>query len=93
MSLGANLPVIVPGMIVLIVISVAAALGLAWTKDAGAQVLIRRVWMALSAMVVVGVVVFYVSSGMVATRAPTVDRSVQQQQQSDLQQRIQNGGH
>jgi len=93
MGLGSNLPVIVPGMIVLIVVSVAAALALAWTKDSAAQLLIRRVWIGVSALVVVGVVVFWVSSAMVGTREPTVDRGAQQQQQNDLQDRLKNGGH
>jgi len=93
MGLGSNLAAVVPGMIVLIVVSVIAALALAWTKDAGAQQLIRRAWMAISAMVVTSVVIFWVSTHMVSTQQPSVDRSLQHQQQDDLQQRIQHGGH
>jgi hypothetical protein len=87
------LPAIVPGIIILLAASVAAGLGLAWVKDAQAQQAIRRAWVGVLLLVVLGVAIFWISSAMVRQPASTVDRNLQQQQQIELQQRNNNGGH
>lgn len=94
MSPNSNLPVLVPGVIVILVASVVAVLALAWVKDAQARQMIRRAWIGVSVLVVLGLAVFWISSAMVR-QGPggTVDRSLEQQQQNDLQRRAQSGGH
>ena len=94
MTPNSYLPVLVPGIIVLLVVSVAAALALAWTKEPQAQQIVRRVWLGVSVLVVLGVAVFWISTAMVqGPRGGTVDRNLQQQQQNELQRRTQGGGH
>ena len=92
MDLNAFLPTLLPAAIGLIVVAVAAVLALSWVKQPEAQTLVRRAWLGLSLLIVLGVVVFAIASG-VGTHQPSVDRSLQQQQQDELHQRLQNGGH
>lgn len=92
MDMNAFLPTLVPAAIGLTVVAVAAVLALSWVKQPEAQILVRRAWLGLSVLIVLGVVVFAIASS-VGTHRPSVDRSLQQQQQDELHQRVQNGGH
>jgi len=92
--MNAFLPVLVPAVIGLIVVSAAAALALAWTKDAAVQQLVRRAWVGIAVLIAVGVVVFWVASAMApGAKSGSVDRNLQQEQQSELHQRLQQNGH
>ena len=94
MELNANLPALVPGVITLIAVSVAAGLAFAWTKQAQARRWIGRIWIAATVLVAAGLVIFWVSTVMVqGPRRAGVDRSLQDQQQQELQKRLQSGGH
>jgi Na+/H+-dicarboxylate symporter len=92
MNLGSNLPAILPAMITFIVVSVLAVFALAWNKQPQIQELVRRTWLFVSVLALVGVAVFWISTTMVQPGA-TVDHRLQEQQQRELQQRLQNGGH
>jgi hypothetical protein len=94
MEVNSNLPVLVPAVTVLIVASVAAGLALAWNRQARFQRLVRRLWLATVIITLAGAVIFWVSTALIEgpSRAP-VDRSLQVQQQDELRQRLQKGGH
>jgi hypothetical protein len=94
MELNSNLPVLVPAVITLIVVSGAAALAMAFNRQTSFRQLVVRVWLAAAALIVGGVVIFWISTAMVeGPRRATVDRSLQQRQQNELQQRLQKGDH
>ncbi len=94
MELNSNLPLLVSAVVALIVISVAAGLALAWTREQGARRLLIRTWIVLAVIIAGGALVFWVSTAMVeGPRRATVDRNLQAQQQDELRRRLQNGGH
>ena len=94
MDYNAVLPVLVPGVITLVVVSVAAAFALAWVKDAQVRLWVRRGWLAAVVALFAGGAIFWVASAMVeGPERSTVDRSLQQQQQDELHQRLGEGGH
>lgn len=94
MEFNSNLPVLVPGVITFVVISVAAAFVLALNRRPEIRKLVGRVWLAISVAIVAGVAVFWISTAMVeGPPRSTIDRSLQDQQQRELHQRLQNGGH
>jgi hypothetical protein len=94
MDFNANLPVIVPGVVALIVVSAAAAFVLAWSREARIRLIVRRAWIACVALIVLGVVAFFVSTLMVeGPRHGVVDRTLQHKQHDELQQRLKDGGH
>jgi thiol:disulfide interchange protein len=86
------LPVLVTAVVVIIVVSVGAAIALWWQPRPQARKAIRRTWFALTVLSVLAVVIFWVSTALIGNRS-TVDRGLQQKQQNELQQRLQNGGH
>jgi hypothetical protein len=92
MDLNAFLPTLVPAAMTFVVVSVAAMLALFWIKQPEAQTLVRRVWVGVSVLIVLGVAVFAIANG-VGAHEPSVDRSLQQQQQNELHNRLQTGGH
>jgi hypothetical protein len=94
MEVNSNLPVLVPAVISLFVVSVAAVLALAWRREPDFGRLVRRVWVAAVVVIVGGAAVFWIATAMVEgpRRAP-VDRSLQAQQQEELRARLQKGGH
>ena len=85
------LPALVTTVIVLIAASVIAALALYWTTDLRAKQIVRRVWLAIVILTVLGLAIFWIGTAMIGTS--TVDRSMQQQQQDDLHKRLGKGGH
>ena len=93
MGLNSSLPALVPAVIAFVVISVAAGLTLAWNGRPQIRLLVRRVWLVATIVLVGGVAIFWLSTAMVGTHRPTVTRSLQQQQQDELRQRLKNGGH
>ena len=94
MDYNTVLPVLVPGAIILIVVSVVAALALAWVKDGQIRQWVRRGWFATVVVLIAGSAIFWVASAMVeGPERSTVDRSLQQQQQDELSQRLSEGGH
>jgi hypothetical protein len=94
MELNSNLPVLVSAVIALIVVSVAAALTLAWGRRPRLRTLVGRLWLVAVVVIVVGVGVFWISTAMVeGPRRATVDRSLQARQQEELRLRLQKGGH
>ena len=94
MELNSNLPVLVPAVIVLFIVSVAAAMALAWRRDPAFQRLVRRLWLAAAVVIVAGVAVFWIATAMVeGPRRAAVDRSLQAEQQDELRTRLQKGGH
>ncbi|HEX4635548.1 MAG TPA: hypothetical protein VH189_05165 [Rhizomicrobium sp.] len=93
MDLNSNLPALVPMVIALIVVSLAAVLVLATNKQPEIQKIVHRVWMVASACIVAGAVIFWFSGAFIGTKRPTVDRGLQSQQQDELHRRLQSGGH
>jgi len=93
MDLNANLPALVPAIITLVVVSVCAAFVLAWDRQPLIQTLVRRAWLLAAVVIVGGVAIFWLSTALVGSRHPTVSRSLQQQQQDELRERLQKGGH
>jgi undecaprenyl pyrophosphate phosphatase UppP len=94
MDLNSNLPVLVPAVVGLIVISAAALLALAWIKQPEARQLVRRAWIVMSVLLVGGVVIFWISTAMVeGSHRSAIDRSLQEKQEDELHQRLQNDGH
>lgn len=93
MDLNSNLPALVPMVIALIVVSLAAVLVLATNKQPEIQKIVRRVWAGASVCIVAGAAIFWLSGAFVGTSRPSVDRSLQNQQKNELRQRLQNGGH
>src|SRR5262245_46947450 len=94
MDYNTVLPVLVPGAIILIIVSVVAALALAWVRDGQIRQWVRRGWLAAVIVLIAGDAIFWVASAMVeGPERSTVDRSLQQQQQDELNQRLSEGGH
>ena len=94
MGLNPNLPVLVPAVITLIVISVAAGLVLAWNDRPQIRMLVSRAWIVGVVVILGGVGIFWISTAMVeGPKRATIPRTLQQQQQDELRQRIQKGGH
>jgi len=94
MDYNYNLPVLVPAVISLIVISLAAALALASSRRPEFRRWVRRLWVAATAIIVVGAGVFWIATAMVqGPRRATLDHSLQDRQQEELRQRLQRGGH
>jgi hypothetical protein len=93
MDLNASLPALVPAVIALIVVSVGAVLALAWDRQPQFQTLVRRIWLVAAIVIVGGVAIFWISTVLVGSKHPTVSRSLQQQQQDELRERLQKGGH
>jgi len=93
MGLNSSLPALVPAVTVFIVISIAAGLTLAWNSRPQVQLIVRRAWLVATIVLVGGVAIFWLSTAIVGTHRPTVSRSLQQQQQDELRQRLKNGGH
>ena len=94
MEFNASLPVLVPAIIGLIVVSAAAAFGLAWTKQPEVRRWIRRAWIVAAVVLVGGIAIFWISTAMVqGPPRATVERAMQEQQQEELRQRAQQGGH
>ena len=94
MDYNTALPVLVPGAIILIIVSVVAALALAWVKDGQIRRWVRRGWLATVVVLIAGGAIFWAASAMVeGPERSAVDRSLQQQQQDELHQRLGEGGH
>ncbi|HKD22378.1 MAG TPA: hypothetical protein VKB71_10205 [Rhizomicrobium sp.] len=94
MGLNPNLPVLVPAIITLIVISVAAGLVLAWNDRPQIRMLVSRAWIVGVVIIVSSVGIFWISTAMVeGPKRTMVPRTLQQQQQEELRQRLKEGGH
>jgi len=94
MELNSNLPVLVPAVIALLVISLAAALALAWRRQPAFRRLVGGLWLAATVIIVGGAAIFWISTAMVeGPRRATIDHSLQDRQQDELRQRLQKGGH
>ena len=94
MDFNSNLPVLVPAVVTLIVVSVGAGFALAWNQRPRIQLLVRRIWLVAVVVIVGGVALFWLSTAMVqGPPRSTVSRSLQQQQQEELRRRLRHGGH
>ena len=94
MEFNSNLPVLVPAVIALFVVSVAAALALAWRREPSVRRLIGRAWITVAVVIVASAAVFWIATAMVeGPRRAAVNRSLQTQQQDELRARLQKGGH
>ena len=93
MDLNAILPALVPAIIALIVVSACAGLALAWDRQPQFQILVRRTWLVAAIVIVGGVAIFWIATALVGSKHPTVSRSLQQQQQDELRERLKKGGH
>ncbi len=93
MDLNSSLPALVPAVIALIVVSVAAGLALAWDRQPQFQLFVRRAWLLAVIVIIGGVAIFWIATALVGSKHPTVSRSLQQQQQDELRERLKNGGH
>lgn len=94
MSYNSLLPALVPGVIVLAVLSVGAGFALAWNSDPRIRLIVRRFWIFAAVLVIGCVAVFWVSTVMVqGPKRVIVDRSLQEKQQDELRKRIHGGGH
>ena len=94
MDFNANLPVLVPAVIGLIVVSVVAVLVLSWNRRSDIERIVRWAWLAAVVLIVMGVAVFWLSTAMVeGPKRSIVDRTMQKQQQQELTDRLKSGGH
>ena len=85
------LPALITAVIVLIVASVVAGLALFWTSEPRARQTIGRLWIVVVIFTVLGLAIFWIASAMVGHGV--VDRGMQQQQQHELEKRLEKGGH
>ena len=93
MDLNSILPAFVPAVIGLVVVSIAAVLVLVWNKRPDVQRLVRRIWLVAVICIVAGLLIFWIATVLVGSGRPTLDRSLQQRQQNELDQRLRSGGH
>ena len=94
MEFNSNLPVLVPAVVAIIVVSAAALLALAWNKQPNVRRLVTRVWLGAAVVIAGSAFIFWISTAMVeGPRRAAPDRGLQERQQQELQQRLQKGGH
>jgi phage-related minor tail protein len=94
MGLNSLLPALVPAVIALVVVSVLAAFALAWDRGPDMRLIVRRAWVLASTFIILSVAIFWIATAMVeGPRRATIDRSLQQHQQDELQRRLRHGGH
>jgi uncharacterized SAM-binding protein YcdF (DUF218 family) len=88
------LPALMTAAVALIVFGAIGLVALSWTKSAAARLWIRRALLVL-VLLAVGAPFLYwfMSIGVEGTPRHEIDRSLQQQQQEELHQRIHKGGH
>ena len=94
MDLNRYLPAVVSAVVLLAVFGTLGLLALGWVRDDEAKRWIRRALLLLLLACVGGPFIYIFATR--AVEGPSrhdVDRSLQAEQQKELQQRIQNGGH
>jgi hypothetical protein len=94
MDINRYLPVLVSAAVTLIVFGAIGLLALNWSTSAGQRLWIRRALLVLVLVTVGGPVIYWFATWAVeGTQRHTIDRSLQQQQQDELHQRVHKGGH
>jgi glucan phosphoethanolaminetransferase (alkaline phosphatase superfamily) len=94
MDVNRYLPVLLPALVTLVALGAAGLIALNWTRSAVAHLWIKRALVVLVLITIGGPIIFWFMTW--AVEGPprhTIDRSLQQRQQNELQRRIQQGGH
>lgn len=92
MNADLGLPVMLTAAVSFVVVTTLAGLSLLWVRDPAARKVLGRTWATASVLIVLGVVVFWIATSMISGGKP-VNRSLQDQQQNELQHRLQKGEH
>lgn len=88
------LPVLITATVALIVFGAVGLMALSWTKSAGMRLLIKRAMLVLLLLAAGAPLLYwFMTVGVEGTPRHEIDRSLQQQQQDELHQRIHKGGH
>ena len=94
MDLNRYLPSLIPAVLALVVFGTAGLIALNVTQSVTMRLWIRRALFVLVLVTIGGPLVYWIATwGVEGTPRRTIDRSLQQQQQQELHQRIQHGGH
>ena len=94
MDLNRYLPALIPAVLALVVFGTAGLIALSWTNSVVMRLWIRRALFLLVLACFGGPFVYWIATwGVEGMPRRTIDRSLQQQQQEELRQRLQHGGH
>ena len=94
MDLNRYLPALIPAVLALVVFGTVGLVALSWTNSVVTRMWIRRALFVLVLVAIGGPLVYWIATwGVEGTPRRTIDRSLQQQQQQELRQRTQHGGH
>jgi hypothetical protein len=88
------LPALISAVVMLIVFGSMGLLALSWTESVPMRLWIRRGLFVLFLLAIGGPFIYWLATwGVEGSPRSAIDRSMQQQQNAELRQRIQNGGH
>jgi hypothetical protein len=88
------LPALISAVVMLIVFGSMGLLALSWTESVPVRLWIKRALLVLVLLAVGGPFIYWLATlGVEGAPRSAIDRSMQQQQNAELRQRIQNGGH